>query len=332
MPSHNELLAMPKVELHVHLEGSIRPETLLKLAKRHSMPLPADDVASLREWYKFRDFPHFVEVYVAISKCIRTPEDLELIAKEFLEGQAEQNILHSEVTYTASTIEKHIGIPFEDQIAALRRAIRYGKDELGVSMSLIIDIVRGDPAERAKQVAEWVADSLGDGVCALGLAGEERLGTSEYESAFRVALDRGVPIVTHAGETCGPEVIWDCLKYAKASRIGHGVRCLEDPMLVSKLRELQIPLEVCPSSNVCLGVFPSWSDHPLKTLMDEGLYITLNSDDPPMFNTTLTEEFERACKTFGLSLEDCRDLNLRAAHASLIGDSEKAALVARITE
>lgn len=328
MVTRDELLKMPKVELHVHLEGSIRPETLLKLAKRHVVALPADDIAGLREWYRFRDFPHFVEVYVAISKCLRTPEDLELVAKEFLEGQAEQNIHYSEVTFTAATIEQQVGIPFEDQMRALRSAIRYGKDELGISMSLILDIVRGMTPGRAHQVAEWTVANHGDGVCALGIAGEEHRGTADYASAFKLALDNGVPIVAHAGETCGPEVIWDSLNYAKATRIGHGVRCLEDPDLVAKLRELQTPLEVCPSSNVCLGVFPSWAEHPLKQLMDAGLYVTLNSDDPPMFGTTLTDEFLKACQTFGFGMEQCRALTARAVKASFLGEAEKAQIQA----
>ncbi len=327
MLTRDALLKMPKVELHVHLEGSIRPETLLKLAKRHAISLPADDLAGLREWYKFRDFPHFVEIYVTNSKCLRTPEDLELIAREFLDGQSEQNILHSEVTYTAATIEHFVGISVPDQVSALQKAIQYGKEELGISMSLILDIVRGMPPERALQVAEWAVAYQGEGVCALGLAGEEHRGTAEYLAAYQHAHDHGLPILTHAGETCGPEVIWDSLTHAKPTRIGHGVRCLEDPKLVKELKDKQIPLEVCPSSNVCLGVFPTWAEHPLKKLMDAGLYVTLNSDDPPMFSTTLTDEFWRAHETFGFTLEQCQELSRRAAQVSLLPLAEKSKLV-----
>ena len=330
MPTSDELKKLPKVELHVHLEGSIRPESLLKLARRHSIALPADSIEGLRDWYRFRDFPHFVEVYVAISKCLRSPEDLELVAREFLEGQAEQNILHTEVTFTAATIEEHVGIPFEDQMRALRSAMRYGSDELGISMSLILDIVRGMTPERAMTVADWAIGNHNDGVCALGIAGEEWRGTEAYQSAFSRAIDSGVPIVAHAGETCGPEVIWDSLIYANAVRIGHGVRCLEDPELVNELKRRQTPLEVCPSSNVCLGVFEDWAAHPFKRLIDEGLYVTLNSDDPPMFNTTLTKEYELACETFGLNMEDCRGLSRRAAQASFLPDAEKSALIEAI--
>lgn len=324
------LHAMPKVELHVHLEGSIRPETLLKLARRHGISLPADDLAGLERWYTFRDFPHFVEVYVAISQCIRTPEDLELIAREFLAGQVAQNILHSEVTYTAATIEKHVGIPFDEQISALESAMAYGRDELGVSMSLILDIVRGHSVERAVQVAEWCVQAKGQGVCALGIAGEEWRGTAEYEPAYRLARECGLPVVAHAGETCGPEVIWDSLNIARAVRIGHGVRCQEDPGLVEELRNRQVPLEVCPTSNVCLGVFTSLADHPIKQLIDQGLYVTLNSDDPPMFGTTLTDEFARVSETFNLEVETCRLLSVRAADVALVDTNRKAELRAAI--
>src|SRR5476651_1694852 len=159
MISREFCLRMPKVELHVHLEGSIRPETVLKLSQRHNIELPANTSEGITEWYQFRDFPHFVQIYVAVSKCLKTPDDIELIAREFLEGQAEQNVLHSEATYSATTIEKHNKIPWPDQLAALQRAIAYGEKELGVSASFILDIVRGDPAERALELAHWVVDA-----------------------------------------------------------------------------------------------------------------------------------------------------------------------------
>lgn len=312
------------------MEGSVRPETVLKLAQRNGVALPANDLPGLRDWYTFRDFPHFVEVYLAISRCICSAEDLELIGREFLEGQAEQNILHSEVTFTAVTFVKHLGIPFDEQISALRSAMDYGRSKLGVSMNLILDIVRGHSLDWATKVAEWAVECHGNGVCALGLAGEERLGTLQYAPAFEIAKSAGVPIIPHAGETCGPEVIWDCLNAAEPVRIGHGVRCLEDQALVEEIRWRQIPLEVCPSSNVCLGVSPSWPEHPFKRLMDEGLDVSLNSDDPPMFSTTLTDEFVRASETFGLDYEDCRALSRNAANVALLPEAERQSLVAKI--
>ncbi len=324
---------MPKVELHVHLEGSIRPETVLKLAQRHGVELPANDLEGLRDWYRFRDFPHFVEIYVAVSKCLRTPDDIELIAREFLEGQAAQNVFHSEATYSATTIEKHNKIPWPDQHAALKRALEYGRKELGVTANFILDIVRGDPAERALELAHWVVDAKDDGVCALGLAGIEKLcPADQYKSAYQFVHDAGVPIVPHAGETKGADSMVEVIQATQPVRIGHGVRCLEDRNLVNELRDRQIPLEVNPTSNICLGIFPSLDEHPLPQLLDEGLYVTINSDDPPMFGTTISEEFYRCSKAFGFNKDILWSLSLNAANAALISDTDKRALVARMRE
>jgi adenosine deaminase len=324
---------MPKVELHVHLEGSIRPETVLKLAERHGIDLPAKDVDGLREWYTFRDFPHFVTVYVAVSKCVKTAEDVELIAREFLEGQKAQNVLHSEVTYTASTIEKYNGIPWEDQLAALRRAIQYGEEELGVSMRLILDIVRGENTpERAMQVAEWAVGAR-DVVCALGLAGIERsVPAANYKAAFDYAHANGLPVLPHAGETVGPESVREVLDVCNPVRIGHGVRAIDDMKLVAELRDRQIPIEVCPTSNVCIGVYPTFESHPLPRLMDEGVIVTINSDDPPMFSTTLTDEFYKAAQTFDFSEDILWSLTLNAANAALLPDDKKRELIRRLRD
>ncbi len=318
---------MPKVELHVHLEGSIRPETVLKLAHRHGVDLPANTVEGLQDWYTFRDFPHFVEVYVAVSKCIKTPDDLELVTREFLQGQANQNVKHTEITYTASTIEKYAGIPWKEQIVALSAARDWASQNLGVSSGFIIDIVRGDSPDRAIEVAKWALDGRERGVCALGISGEERLGTKQYKEAFDLVHAEGLPIAAHAGETVGPQSVLDTLDTARPNRIGHGVRVLEDPMLTRRLVRDQIPLEVCPTSNVCLGVFPDLASHPLPRLLDEGIYVTLNSDDPPMFNTTISDEYYRCASLFELDENIVWTLMLNAARAAFLPDEEKQALV-----
>lgn len=316
--------AMPKVELHVHLEGSIRPETVLRLAERHGVALPADTVEGLAEWYTFRDFRHFVEIYVAVSSCIRTPEDIEFIAREFLVGQAEQNILWSEVTYTAMTIFGQSGVPWNEQIDALNRAMAWGEKELGVGMGLIIDIVRGRPIEEALQNAEWAVGARDRGVVALGLAGNEGVGqTKQYQAAFDIALEAGLPIVPHAGETVGAFSIWDCLEATQCTRIGHGIRCLEDAELVRELRASGVVLEVCPTSNVCLTPIPDLGHHPIAEMVELGLAVTINSDDPPMFNTTLSDEFARCSAAFGWDEETLRGFVEVAAEGSLCADREK---------
>jgi len=329
MSLNSFIRAMPKVELHVHVEGSIRPETLLKLARRNQVELPADTVEGLRQWYTFTDFPHFVEIYIALTNCIRTPEDLELIFREFLEGQAAQNIRHTEATYTAFTVFELSGIPFEVQMQAINRAREWAKQALGVTLALIVDIAREVEPAVGMVTAEWVKEWRGRGVEALGLGGYEvGYPPERHTEALKLAQAAGVPCILHAGETEGPASIWGALKAGKSIRIGHGVRCLEDEALVAELRARQIPLEVCPTSNVCLKVVPTLAQHPLPRLLNAGLYVTINSDDPPMFNTTLTDEYVRVAETFGFGAAELEQFVLNALRASLLSEAERAALEA----
>lgn len=315
---------MPKVELHVHLEGSVRPETLLKLAERHHISLPAESVGGIREWYTFRDFEHFVEIYMTISSCLRSAADIEFIAREFLLGQAEQNILYSEVTFTPYNQLVNCGLGFHEQLDAINRAREWSERELGVRMGMIIDIPRERPAEAGEQVATWVIDRYGDGVIALGLAGPEK---GNPPTKFRDAIDRvrnnGIPRILHAGETDGPSSIWNAIEVAEPARIGHGVRAIEDAHLMDYLRRTQLPLEVCPSSNICLGIVPSLSEHCLPQLLQHRLRVSINSDDPPMFNTTLCSEYQNCARMFGWDRSILRRLSINAVEDSLLPSAEK---------
>lgn len=326
---------MPKVELHVHLEGSIQPETLLELARRNQVELPATTVEGLRQWYTFTDFAHFIEIYVAISSCICSAEDIELIAREFLRGQAAQNIRHSEVTFTPYThFSLNRQIPFADQLAALSRARDWAAAEFGISVGWVLDISRNvRPIEHGLTVADWVISGRENGVVALGLGGPEIGHPPElFAEAFDRVLAAGMASVPHAGETVGAESVRGALRGLKAQRIGHGVRCLEDAELVAELRVRQIPLEVCPTSNVCLGVAASIADHPLPQLMAEGLYVTINSDDPPMFNTTLTDEYLKIAEAFDFSEETIEQLVLNAARASLLPEPARTEMEKRFRD
>lgn len=326
---HTFLRAIPKVELHVHFEGSMQPETVLQLAHRNGQTLPYSTVEGMRAWYTFTDFPHFAEIYAVCGRVIQTPDDLEFAARAFLEDRARQNIVYSEVTYTAYARHRGSGMTFDQQMGAINRARAWAEEALGVGMQLIIDIDRDRlTIDEAMTLADWVIPYVGNGVAALGLGGYE---VGFPVSMFRPALDRareaGVPLVLHAGETAGPESIWEALD-AGSLRIGHGVRCLEDPALVEHLRATQTPLEVCPTSNICLKVFPSLEQHPLPQLMDAGLYVTLNSDDPPMFNTSLNDEYTRTADVFGFTADDAIAFNRRALAAALLPEGEKAQLLA----
>ena len=315
---------MPKVELHVHLEGSVQPQTLLKLAKRHNVALPSDSIEGLRKWYTFRDFDHFIEIYMTISGCLRTAEDVELIAREFLVGQVEQNTVYSEVTFTPYNQFSINQLGFHEQLAAINRARAWGEKELGVRMGIIMDIPRLITPEEGEIIANWAIEGYGDGVIALGLGGPE---IGNPPEKFRTAFDKvrrvGIPCILHAGETEGPRSIWSALQVADSRRIGHGVRAVEDTGLLAYLREKQIPLEVCPSSNICLNVFPSMAEHSLPRLIAEGLYITINSDDPPMCNTTLINEYIVGQKSFNWGQDTIEQLVLNAVNVTLLPEYER---------
>jgi adenosine deaminase len=329
MSLEQKVRSMPKVELHVHLEGAVRAETLLALARRNRIGLPAESAEELRLWYRFRNFAEFGRAYTGVAACICTPDDIEQIARELLVAQAAQNVIYSEVTYTALTQYYMKGLAFCDQLAAINRARVWGERELGVTMRLVIDIPRPMSSEDGLLVAGWAIEAMADGVVALGLAGPE-LGhpAEKFAAAFRRAREAGLPVVPHAGETAGAASIREAVALG-AARIGHGVRCLEDPELVRELRSRQVVLEVCPTSNVKLGVVPSLAHHPLPELLAQGLSLTLNSDDPALFDTTLTDEL-LAAGSLGLAWHDLADLTVAAAEASLLPAGERQELVARV--
>ncbi len=322
---------MPKVELHVHLEGAIKPSVLWDLAQRNGVELPVTTPEEIQEWFTFKHFAHFVQLYLKVSECIQTPDDIEVVARAFLADQARQHIRYSEVTYTAYTHYHFKGLPFEDQLAALNRARVWAEAELGTTMGIVLDIPRSIGPENGAMVADWAIAAKRNGVVALGLSGFE----AEYPSAmFRAIFARayaaGVPAVPHAGEMGGAESMWGSLRLLHAARIGHGVRCLEDATLVQELYERQIPLEVCPTSNVCLGVVASIAEHPLPHLLDAGLYVTINSDDPALFNTTLTDEYLKIAHAFGLGKGDIKHLAQNAVYASFLPDDAKQKLTQEI--
>lgn len=323
---------MPKVELHIHLEGSIRPETLIKLADRNKINLPISSLNELKRWYQFSDFNHFLEIYSAISNCIRTPDDFEIIATEFVKQQVEQNILYSELIFTPYTHHEHV--VFEEQLAAINHVRLKAERDFGVFIGLVPDISRHmRPITETFQIADWAIENMDNGIIALGLGGPEIGNPPEiFQKTFDKLKPSGLPSLPHAGETVGPASIWGAINALSAFRIGHGIRCLEDPELVAYLRENQIALDVCPTSNVCLGLVPTLAEHPLPKLLEEGLLITINSDDPPMFDTTLTDEYLHIVKTFKFDLRQIKQFVLNGVRASLLSLDKKHVLEQQIIE
>jgi adenosine deaminase len=315
---------LPKAELHVHLEGSIRPITLLTLAQRNNVDLGCANEAEVIELFRFRDFRHFMDLYGACTYALRHPEDFALVTEELGSYAAQEGIRYLEVTFTPGTHYRFKGIPFDEMMGAIASGAKTSRRDFGVEMRFILDHVRGFPLEACYQTAEWCVQGRNQGVVALGLAGyEPERPASLYADAIHWAQEQGVPFVPHAGEAVGPEGIWDALKF-NPTRIGHGFRAADDPALISYLREHGIVLEVCPTSNVCTGSVSSLDAHPLRRLWDAGVAVTINTDDPPMFNTTLVNEYRLAVTHFDFTPAELAYASLRAVRSSLLPPEERA--------
>jgi len=314
------IAAMPKAEIHVHLEGAIQPRTVLELARRHDRlaDLPAQDVAGLRRWFAFTDFPHFVEIFVAISDLLRTPDDFALVVYECGADMAAQNIRYRELTVTPFTHTDMLdkGLTIADLLQGLDAGRAQAQREFGVEMRWIFDIPRnlsfpagGSPDGRhydphpAQRTLEYAVQGHPHGVVGFGLGGYE-VGAppAPFAHAFHAAKEAGLLSTPHAGETVGAPSVWDAITELQADRIGHGVRAIEDPALLQVLKERQIPLELNLTSNICLHVYRRLAEHPFPHLDRMGLYVTVNSDDPPLFNTTLCHEYEILAAEFGYDL------------------------------
>ena len=321
------IAAMPKAEIHIHLEGSIHPRTVLALARRHNMldTLPATDLDGLQRWFTFTNFDHFVDIYFVIAELLRTPEDFATIVHDCGKDMAAQNIRYRELTFTPY-IHTHLidkGLKIEDLLAGLEEGRQRARKEFGVEMRWIFDVPRNasfdddrvareripveatyDPAP-AEITLEYALQGRKVGVIGFGLGGNEvDAPPKPFAHAFRTALAHGLLSAPHAGETMGADSVWGAINDLGAARIGHGVRAIEDPALLTLLKERQIPLEINPTSNVCLHVYRSLAEHPFPHLDRMGLMVTVNSDDPPLFNTTLNQEYGVLAGAFGYGKAD----------------------------
>jgi len=315
------LAAMPKVELHVHVEGAQLPETIWAMAVRNGVALPAASLEAWKRFYAFRDFEHFIEVYIAASRAMVTAEDFRAMIVAFHAGQAAQNIVYTEAFLSASLFVNKIGWP--DMIAALRDGLAEGRERHGVEVRLIPDIARNFPDTKERVLAFTLEGQRAGVFIGLGLGGLEAGFPPElFRDEFAEARAHGLHVVAHAGEAAGAESVRGAVEALGAERIGHGIRSLEDASLVALLRERRTPLEVCPISNYRTGVVPEGAPHPILRMLDEGLNVTVSSDDPPMFATSLTDEY-RWLAGQGVSLERLLACNRAAVDASFLEPEAK---------
>lgn len=319
--------SLPKAELHVHLEGAIRPATFVRLAKKNSVDIGLVSEGELANYFKFRDFEHFMQLYGESTHVLARPEDFAVITEELGLDAASNGILYMEVTFTAGTHHRFKGLPFDEIMDAIALGAARANQQTGIEMRFIIDHVRGFPIADCMQTAEWCVAARDRGVVAMGLGGfESGRPASMYSDVINWLIGQGVAFVPHAGEEEGPAGIWDALQF-NPPRLGHGFRAIEDLQLVAELRRRGVVLEVCPTSNICTGVVADLASHPFLPLWNAGVAVTLNTDDPTMFNTTLNREYLVAASTFGLDGQQLASISLTAMNAALADQTTKSRLL-----
>jgi aminodeoxyfutalosine deaminase len=327
MPDLTDFIAgLPKAELHVHHVGSASPRIVAELAARHpdsSVPTDPEDVA---RYFTFTDFAHFIQVYLSVVDLLRDAEDVRLLTVEIARDMARQRIRYAELTITPYTSIVR-GIPAEAFIEAIEDARRSAEAEFGVVLRWCFDIPGEAGLPAAEETARLATHLAPDGLVSFGLGGPEiGVPRPQFKPQFDRAIAAGLHSVPHAGETTGPETVWDAVSSLRAERIGHGISSVQDPRLLEHLAEERIALEVCPTSNVATRAVETIDHHPLADLVDAGVLVTINSDDPPMFGTDLNTEYAVAARLLNLDESGLAALAKNAVDASFASESVKSAL------
>ena len=291
--------AFPKIELHVHLEATVQPHTLLEIARRNGEPLPVDTVEGLRELYRFRDFDHFIEVWILTTNCLRHESDFRQVVVDYAEEAKRHGAVYLEAIF--SPIERTWrGIDWDEMFSGYCDGAEAARELHGVEVRLTPDITRSAPLEDAFELVRYAAKYRDRGVVGVGLGGEEaKYPPQPFGPAFRAAKEAGLGSVPHAGEVVGPESVRGALEALAPDRIRHGFRAIEDPALVRELADRGLVLDLTPISNLRTGAVASLESHPLPELVHAGIRCSISTDDPVMFDTDLTREYEAAC-AFGI--------------------------------
>jgi aminodeoxyfutalosine deaminase len=326
------LRALPKAELHLHLEGTVSPETLVELSQRH------DDgrltLAEAQALYRYTDFTGFLLAFKAVSERLRTTADYELITYRMLEKLAGQGVVHAEVYVSVGVVYYWRRIEFEGLFSGMEAARVRAERQFGITLYWIFDAVRHFGTEEAAKVFRKAAELRRESpsIIGIGIGGDERRGAAEpFRELFQEAQDAGLRLTAHAGETMGPESIWAALNIG-AERIGHGLSAQLDSDLMEVLAERQVPLEICVTSNLRTGCCARLEEHPVRRYFDAGLMITLNSDDPAMFLSDLQDEYRLAHEAFGFTEEHLRELAANSIEASFLPAPRKVALLHQIEQ
>ncbi|KQV65829.1 adenosine deaminase [Nocardioides sp. Root122] len=318
------IAGLPKAELHVHHVGSASPRIVSELAARHPDAGVPSDLDGLKDFFTFRDFAHFIDVYLAVVDLVRTPEDIRLLTYEIAREMAEgQNLRYAELTCTPYTSVVR-GIAIQAYTEAIEDARVAAERDFGLVLRWIYDIPGESGIPAADATLEYALGHRTDALVGFGLGGPEvGVPRAQFQEHFARARAAGLRSVPHAGETTGPDTVWESVQLLGAERIGHGCSAAQDPELLAHLADTGIVLEVCPTSNIATRAVDRIEDHPLRSFVDAGVTVTINSDDPPMFSTTLNHDYEVAAGLLDLDEQGVADLARAAIAASFAPDDVK---------
>jgi len=321
--------SIPKAELHVHLEGTADPALIRRLAARNGIDLPAGMLASDHE-FDWSDFLHFLQTYDLAASVIRTPQDYRDVTFEYLSACAAEGAIYVELIASPDHATA-VGLSDAEHFAAIAQGIDDARAAHGIEARIVATCLRNRGVEGAEEVARRVVAHRHPYVVGFNMAGDEAgFPPGPFRRAFAIAADGGLGCTVHAGEHAGPESVRGGMELPGITRISHGVRAVEDPALVEELAERGLVLEVCPGSNVALGVYPSFEQHPLRALHAAGVRVTLGSDDPPYFGTSIGREYENASARMGFGDDELVAMTRDAVHAAFADDALKADLLARL--
>ncbi|EGG47800.1 MULTISPECIES: adenosine deaminase [Streptomyces] len=327
------IAGLPKAELHVHHVGSASPRIVSELAARHPDSKVPSDPEALADYFTFTDFAHFIQVYLSVVDLIRTPEDVRLLTYEVARDLARQQVRYAELTLTPFSSTVRRGIDERAFMDAIEDARKSAEAEFGTVLRWCFDIPGEAGLESAEETARLATDDRirPEGLVSFGLGGPEiGVPRPQFKPYFDRAIAAGLRSVPHAGETTGPETVWDALRELRAERIGHGTSSARDPKLLAHLAEHRIPLEVCPTSNIATRAVATLEEHPLRAFVDAGVLVTVNSDDPPMFGTDLNTEYAVAARLLDLDERGVAALAKNAVEASFLDPAGKARIATEI--
>ena len=322
-----------KIELHTHLEGTAPPQLIKKIGERNGIKISENIISNCGNYFVWNDFLQFLDIYEQASLVIKKPIDYYDLTYDYLKQCALQGTIYVEMMYSPEHAENSSGIPSKEHMLAIGDAIDDAEKEFAITSKIINVAVRHYGVDACEKVAKRNIIEPHKHVVGFGLAGDEQgFPPQQFKRAFDIARDSGLSCTVHAGEMQGPELITQALDHLTVSRLGHGVRAIEDPLLMKRLKEENIHLEVCPTSNIALSVYPSYEMHPLRKIYDYGLSLSLNSDDPPYFKCSIGGEYDIAKKHFNFSEDELINISLMAVDAAFIDQEQKNMLIKRINE